>query len=148
MFVPDGFEPPRGLAASDFRLEPLGPEHNARDYEAWSSSIDHIRASPGYGPERTWPRPMGLDENLADLERHARDFAGGAGFTYSVLDADEDVIGCVYVYPAEDGVHDASVQSWVRSSRAELDPALRAVVADWLASSWPFVRPLYEPLLD
>jgi len=146
MFVPDGFEPPRGLEASDFRLEPLGPAHNERDHEAWSSSIEHIRASPGY-PDGSWPRPMSLAENLADLERHASDFAARRGFTYTVLDAGDDVIGCVYVYPAEDDVHDASVQSWVRVSRAELDPVLRAAVAEWLASSWPFRRPLYEPLL-
>jgi hypothetical protein len=148
MFVPDGFEPPRGLDASDFRLEPLGPEHNERDHEAWSSSIEHIRASPGYGPESSWPRPMTLAENLADLERHARDFAERTGFTYTVLDAGDDVIGCVYVYPAEDDAHDASVQSWVRVSRAELDPGVRAAVAEWLANSWPFRNPLYEPLLD
>ena len=148
MFVPDGFEPPRGLEASDFRLEPLGPEHNERDFAAWSSSIEHIRASPGYGPESSWPRPMTLAENLADLERHARDFAERTGFTYTVLDAGDDVIGCVYVYPARDDVHDLSVHSWVRASRAELDPVLRAAVAEWLASSWPVRRPLYEPLLD
>jgi hypothetical protein len=147
VFVPDGFEQPRGLEAADFRLEPLGPEHNERDHEAWSSSIEHIRASPGY-PDGSWPRPMSLAENLADLERHASDFAARRGFTYTVLDAGDDVIGCVYVYPAEDDVHDASVQSWVRVSRAELDPVLRAAVAEWLASSWPFRRPLYEPLLD
>ena len=147
MFVPDGFEPPRGLETSDFRLEPLGPEHNERDFAAWSSSIEHIRASPGYGAESSWPRPMTLAENLADLERHASDFAARTGFTYTVLDGGGDVIGCVYVYPARDDVHDASIQSWVRVSRAELDPVLRAAVAEWLASSWPFRRPLYEPLL-
>ncbi len=146
MFVPVGFEPPRGLEVSDFRLEPLGPEHNERDHEAWSSSIEHIRSSPGY-PDGSWPRPMSLDENRADLERHAHDFAARTGFTYTVLDEADDVIGCVYVYPAEDGVHDASIQSWVRASRAELDPVLRDAVADWLARSWPFERPLYEPLL-
>ncbi len=147
MFVPDSFEPPRGPETPDFRLEPLGPEHNERDHAAWSSSIEHIRASPGYGPDANWPRPLTLDENLADLERHARDFAGRTGFTYTVLDAADDVIGCVYVYPADDGVHDASVQSWVRSSHAELDGTLRAAVSEWLTSSWPFARPLYEPLL-
>jgi hypothetical protein len=147
VFVPEGFEPPRGLGASGFRLEPLGVEHNERDFAAWSSSIEHIRASPGY-PDGSWPHPMSLAENLADLERHAGDFAARRGFTYTVLHAGDDVIGCVYVYPAEDDVHDASVQSWVRVSRAELDPVLRAAVAEWLASSWPFRRPLYEPLLD
>ena len=148
MFVPDGFEPPRALETPDFRLEPLTLEHNERDYTAWSSSIAHIRASPGYGPEARWPRAMTLDENRADLERHARDFADRTGFTYTVLDSADDVIGCVYVYPAHDEPYDAHVHSWVRESRAELDPVLRGVVGDWLTSSWPFERPLYEPVLD
>lgn len=146
MFVPEGYEPPGGLETSGFRLEPLGPEHNERDYAAWTSSIEHIRASPGYGPDARWPRPLKLEENLADLERHAADFASGKGFTYSVLDGDE-VVGCVYVYPAEGDEHDACVRSWVRVSRSELDAALRQAVAAWLASDWPFERPLYEPLL-
>ena len=68
MFVPDGFEPPLGLVTDLFRLEPLGPEHSERDYAAWSSSIEHILNSPGYGPDSSWPREMSLDDNLADLE--------------------------------------------------------------------------------
>lgn len=91
---------------------------------------------------------MGIDENRSDLERHAQDFAELAGFTYTALDSEDDVVGCVYVYPAEDDVHDARVSSWVRESRVELDAPLRRVVADWLTSDdWPFERPLYEPLL-
>jgi hypothetical protein len=147
VFLPDGFEPPGGLETACFRLEPLGPEHNERDYAAWSGSIEHIRASSGWGAGSRWPHPMSLEENLADLERHARDFAERTGCTYSVLDND-DVIGCVYVYPARDEIHDAHVQSWVTASRAELDAPLREAVAAWLQSEWPFGRPLYEPLLD
>ena len=146
VFVPAGFEPPRGLEGEQFRLEPLGPEHNERDFAAWSSSSDHILASPGYGPDSRWPRLMTLEENLADLERHARDFADRTGFTYTVLDPEGDVIGCVYVYPANEA-HDVHVQSWVRESRAELDSPLREAVTEWLGTAWPFERPLYEPLL-
>lgn len=148
-FVPGDFEPPTGLAIGRLRLEPLGPEHNERDYAAWTSSTDHIRSSPGFGPERSWPREMSLEENLDDLERHARDFSERAGFTYTVLDGDDDVVGCLYVYPADNGFHDARVLSWVRSSHAELDALVRRAVADWLGSdAWPFARPLYEPHLE
>ena len=146
-FVPPDFEVPLGLETPQFVLEPLGPEHNERDYDAWTSSMEHIHATPGWGDSR-WPREMTLDENRADLERHARDFADRRGFTYTVLDPADDVVGCVYVYPARDGTHDAEVTSWVRESAAARDAALRQAVADWLASdAWPFARPLYEPLL-
>ncbi len=147
MFVPEGFRPPSGLDAESFRLEPLGPEHDERDYAAWSSSIEHILATPGYGSGSSWPHEMSLDANMADLERHARDFADRAGFTYTVLDPEGEVIGCVYVYPSRDDVHDVHVQSWVRESHAELDAPLRRVVTDWLARDWPFEQPLYAPSL-
>jgi RimJ/RimL family protein N-acetyltransferase len=146
-FVPPGFDPPTTLSSGDLHLEPLGPQHNERDHAAWSSSIEHIRNTPGY-PDGRWPREMSPEENLADLERHARDFADRKGFTFTVLDATDDVIGCVYIYPVNDGVHDVVVQSWVRESVAALDEPLRRAVADWVVSdAWPFERPLYEPLL-
>ena len=109
--------------------------------------MDHIRSSPGF-PDGNWPREMSLDQNRADLERHARDFVDRTGFTFTVLDSSDDVVGCVYVNPAHDGVHDANVQSWVRESEAALDDALGGAVADWLTiDAWPFEAPLYAPLL-
>ena len=36
-FVPSGFVVPLALTAEQFRLEPLGPQHNDSDYQAWSS---------------------------------------------------------------------------------------------------------------
>ncbi len=139
-FVPQDFEPPTGLTAERFVLEPLDPKHNEQDFEAWSSSIPHIRSTPGFR-EGNWPRPMTLDENRRDLERHANDFANRAGFTYTVLEpARRAVIGCVYIYPDKDGDREATVLSWVRASHAELDGALRALVSSWLAERWPFER--------
>ena len=143
LLVPDDFEVPLGLETDRFRLEPLGPEHNERDHDAWMSSIEHIHATPGF-PDGNWPREMSIEDNLADLERHARDFAARTGFTYSVLEGD-DVIGCVYLYPSGDEEHDVEAQSWVRASHAELDVALWETVSRWLADAWPFERPQYEP---
>jgi RimJ/RimL family protein N-acetyltransferase len=142
-FFPDGFEVPLELTTDRFRLEPLGPEHNERDHQAWMSSIAHIRTTPGF-PVGKWPNKMSAEQNLADLVRHAEDFATRTGFTYSVLDGDE-VIGCVYLYPTDDGEHDVAARSWVRASRAELDVALWETVSAWLAEAWPFQRPLYQP---
>jgi hypothetical protein len=86
-FVPADFDVPRELVTEAFRLEPLGPEHNAGDNQAWMSSIDHIRSTPGF-EGRSWPKPeMTLEENLGDLRRHADDFAQRSGFTYTVLES-------------------------------------------------------------
>ena len=144
-FVPVSFIPPAGLDHAAFRLRPLGPEHNASDHAAWSSSIEHIRATPGF-EGRSWPRPMTLAENLRDLVRHADDFAARTGFTYTVLapgDEPATVIGCVYIYPSRQATHDAHVSSWVRAADAHLDPVLYRVVARWLSQSWPFERVEY-----
>jgi hypothetical protein len=141
-FVPTGFKPPRSLITERFVLQPLGPQHNEADHAAWTSSIEHIRATPGY-PHGDWP-PIGgmsLEANLADLTRHAADFASGKGFTFTVLDpADQAVIGCVYLYPPErEG--DVTVQSWVRADRSDLDEPLAQAVSAWVAAEWPWQQP-------
>jgi hypothetical protein len=152
LFVPADFAVPDGLAAEQFRLEPLGPEHNAADYAAWTASIDHIQATPGFAGTG-WPAPMSLADNLRDLERHAQDFAQRRGFTYTVLSTGAaDVIGCVYIYPlrgadpgGSTGGRQARARSWVRADHAELDPVLYRTVLAWLEQYWPFQSVEYAP---
>ena len=140
-FVPADFIIPKAFSGPGFQLEPLGPEHNERDHEAWMSSIDHIRSTPGF-EGRNWPASMDLDQNRADLVAHARDFVDRTGFTYTVLDGDE-VIGCVYIYPAPSPNYDAEIRSWVRATRAELDTVVWRSVSAWIATAWPFSSPMY-----
>ena len=141
--VPSGFVVPIALVTDDFKLEPLGPQHNDPDYAAWSSSLEHIRMTPGWETS-SWPDDRSLADNLNDLTGHADDFEQRTGFTYTVLDpATEDVIGCVYVYPDKTGQDDARVSSWVRASRADLDVPLWRAVTDWLADEWPFESVAY-----
>lgn len=137
-FVREDFTVPEHFVGAGFRLERLGPDHNKRDHDAWMSSIEHIHATPGF-PDGSWPSPMSLQDDLADLVRHAEDFARRAGFTYSVLDRDE-VIGCVYIYPTKAADYDASVQSWVRASRADMDVVLWRAMMAWLQTDWPFAN--------
>lgn len=146
-FVPADFVPPARLDHECFHLRPLGVDHNESDYAAWTSSMDHIHATPGFEGS-AWPVPMTLEENRGDLGRHAADFAARTGFTYTVLTPDgETVIGCVYIYPTEDGTHAAKVRSWVRATDADLDPVLHHVVSAWLETDWPFVRVDYAARL-
>ncbi len=144
-FVSPDFEVPLRLETIEFVLEPLGPEHNDLDYDAWTSSREHIHATPGW-EKSSWPREMTLEENRGDLQRHADDFGKRMGFTYTVLDpASRDVIGCVYIYPLPDSNHDARTLSWVRVSHAQLDAPLWRAVCEWLASDWPFGSVDYAP---
>ena len=62
------------------------------------------------------------------------------------------MIGCVYIYPlrsTDDGdarkpiAGAASVLSWVRASRAELDVPLWQAVSAWLEADWPFEHVVY-----
>lgn len=136
-FVPADFPIQTDVRFPDFRLEPLGPRHNEADHAAWTSSIDHIRATPGF-PWGSWPAMMSTGANLRDLEAHAEDFRLRKGFTYTVLDPGDEVIGCVYIYPSKEEHVDAAVRSWVRADRSELDRPLYDAVRTWVRSDWPF----------
>ncbi|HEY8107995.1 MAG TPA: hypothetical protein VIC70_04785 [Gaiellaceae bacterium] len=142
-FVPPEFVAPLALETEQFKLEPLGPQHNEPDYEAWSSSVEHIRQTPGW-EQSSWPDDRDLAKNLGDLQEHADDFEQRKGFTYTVLDpATGETIGCVYIYPDKSEEQDAKVLSWVRASHAELDAPLWQAVAAWLEAEWPFERVSY-----
>ena len=142
-FVPEDFEPPRRLLLPEMPLEPLTAAHNERDHAAWSSSMEHIRSTPGF-ESWSWPHEMTLDQNLADLDGHARDFEQRRGFTYTVLDpATRAVIGCVYIYPGEGDPPAANVRSWVTAAHAELDEPLHRAVSEWLGDAWPFQQVEY-----
>jgi RimJ/RimL family protein N-acetyltransferase len=145
-FVPDHFTPPPPPRESGFSLVPLRLEHNERDLDAWSSSVEHIHATPGFA-KHPWPdEPMTLERNAEDLAAHEDDFANRRGFTYSVIsDVDEEVIGCVYIYPSAQADVEADVRSWVRATRADLDAPLYRAVLEWLRLDWPFATFNYAP---
>ena len=67
-FVPPDFDVPLGLETSEFVLEPLTPEHNDQDYDAWTSSMEHIAETPGF-PDGSWPREMTRDEGASTSTR-------------------------------------------------------------------------------
>jgi hypothetical protein len=148
-FVPDDYVVPLTLSGPGFRLEPLGPQHNDADHYAWMSSIDHIRATPGFATRR-WPPPdgMSLEQNLGDLRIHGDDFQRRVGFTYTVLDDQDVVIGCLYIYPSRADPEVTEVRSWVTADRAELDSVLYEAVDSWLAADWPFTDVRYRNRTD
>jgi hypothetical protein len=145
-FVPADFAIPTPPVGPGFALTPLTVDHNSGDLDAWSSSVEHIHATPGFAGH-PWPdEPMTLERNAEDLRGHENDAAQRQGFTYSVVgDAGGEVIGCVYIYPSPKEDVDADVRSWVRATRAELDGPLYQTVDAWLRAEWPFHTFDYAP---
>jgi RimJ/RimL family protein N-acetyltransferase len=137
--VPVDFSVPQPPGHLWFRFAVLGPEHNASDLEAWSSSIEHIHSTPGFSPD-DWPhRRFTLEENRADLEQHWDHHQRRLDFAWTVLAParPDTVIGCVYLKPDPTAVADAEARSWVRADRAELDGELRGHLRPWFATAWP-----------
>jgi RimJ/RimL family protein N-acetyltransferase len=114
-----------------------------KDYEAVIESRELLHAQFG-GP---WPREgFTRQENLADLERHQREFEQREAFAYTVVSLDESrVLGCIYINPSSDKDTDAEVYMWVRQSEFDkgLDPILSETVKTWLEETWPFEQVNY-----
>jgi hypothetical protein len=139
-FVPDSFRAPATLEVDGFRLRMLSVDDVEKDYAAVMESRELLHAQFG-GP---WPRDgFTLQENLADLKRHQREFEQRQAFAYTVVSLDESrVLGCVYIDPSEDEDTDAEVYMWARQSEFDkgLDPILFEAVKKWLKKTWPFER--------
>jgi len=139
-FVPDDFEIPDLLETDRFRLRMLSADDVEKDYEAVIESRELLHTMFG-GP---WPGPgFNLEENLADLERHQREFLSRKAFAYTVVSLDETrVLGCVYINPSETTDSDAVVLMWVRQTEYDkgLDETLFNTVKDWISSDWPFKK--------
>ena len=105
------------------------------------SSIEHLRSTTGFSGG-SWPPPGGmtLEENLADLRRHADDFTRAA-VTHSPSSTQATTTSsaastCI----PRPGDWDVTVRSWVRADRSGLDAPLADAVARWLVTDWPWGR--------
>lgn len=138
------FEVPYGLETDLVVLEALSEGHNHADHAAWTMSIDHIRATPGFA-DRHWPGDaVSLEENAASIRKHKEHAQQRIGFTYAVIErCSGELIGSVYLYPPRRVGYDVDVRSWVRADRADLDEPLYQAVCGWLLEQWPFERPDY-----
>ena len=142
LFVPEDFTVPSRLETEHFRLRMLSVDDIEQDYEAVMETQARFHSM-----EYRWPRDgFTLEENLADLEQHQREFLAREAFAYTVVTLDESrVLGCVYINPSERDNVDAWVNLWVRQSEFEkgLDLILFNEVKKWIATSWPFVTVIY-----
>jgi hypothetical protein len=144
-FVPDQFEVPQRERSDLFTIEPLQERHNKSDYEAWTSSREHIKATPGFIGDKLWvDEDSSLADNAASITKHSNDFEGRTEFNYAVIEPGTgEVIGSVYIRPSDRDGYDADVRSWVRANRSGMDKPLYDLVTRWLADAWPFHNPDY-----
>lgn len=138
-FVPRDFSVPVLHQARNFKLVPLGPALAQHDYDAYMSSIDHLRATFSSGG---WPhKNLTMADALKDVEGEIARFHGRESFTYAVLTPDGGrELGCVYIRPSRKVGYDAQVALWVTADQfhAGFENQLIPEVKQWLAASWPF----------
>jgi RimJ/RimL family protein N-acetyltransferase len=141
-FVPENFEVPDKYETREFRLRMLSVDDVEKDYEAVMETQERFH-SMGY----SWPREgFTIEENLADLEQHQKEFVDREAFAYTVVSLDEkQVLGCVYINPTDEESTDARIRMWVRQREFEkgMDPKLFNEVRKWVAKEWPFENVIY-----
>ena len=102
-----------------------------------------------YGQRFGWPKAsMTLEEDRADLARHAREAEAHESFNYVLMgDNESAVFGCVYIDPPSRPSVDAEISWWVVDGEVAgpLEAAINDFVPGWVSSSWPFRAPLLEP---
>jgi len=141
--LPDSFEPPETLIKEQYILKILSPKHNEIDYEAWTSSRDELQGI--FGPSDDWP-PYNYspEQNLADLEKHYREFNKKIAYAYTILSPDQAIcIGCLYIRPTYAKDYDARVDFWFRNSHKNLESQFFDELKMWLKNDWQFNKPAF-----
>ena len=136
--VPDDFDVPEGLSAEHFRLVVLDTDLAEVDYEAVMSSRERLRSI--FAASTAWPGDdMTLQQDIADLENHRREFDAREAFAYSLLSVDaKRCIGCLYIEPPRLDEYDCEVYLWLRDDTLDLDQRCFSDISKWLSESWPF----------
>jgi RimJ/RimL family protein N-acetyltransferase len=104
-----------------------------------------------YGAAWGWP-PVSMTRELdaVDLQHHADEMETHESFNYALFDeAETELIGCVYIDPADLPDADAEISWWVRDEYVgtEVEAALDTLVPRWIAADWPLQRPRFGPPL-
>lgn len=145
LFVPAEFKVPDTIQNEHFRIRMLTVNDVVKDYDAVMTSIEHLQGV--FGPESKWPsKNLTLEQDLIDLGWHQKEFQRRSSFTYTVVKLDEsEVIGCIYIFPANKKDYDAEITMWVRTSVLQegIDSLLFSTVKQWIKKEWPFKKVAY-----
>ncbi len=144
-WLPPDFEHPlRVELATGHHLRPIRESDVDIDYPMVMQSREQLWAV--FGAPWGWPpESMTFEQDRADLARHEQEIRDHESFNYAVFDsAESQILGCVYVDPAERVGADADVCWWVVDDpEGRLEASLSELVPRWIATSWPFARPRF-----
>jgi hypothetical protein len=136
--VPESFQVPDHYTAKNYQLVPLGPGVAKLDYDAYMSSIDHLRATMG----GNWPRPgLTLDDQAKDMAGEKGQWDTRKSFPFAVLTPDgKKELGCFYLRPSNKEGFDAVATMWVTQEQFDkgFDAELYRDMKGWVAEKWPF----------
>ncbi|PFH08896.1 hypothetical protein BCF11_1271 [Collimonas sp. PA-H2] len=147
-FIPDGYAPPQAYKSDSFCLEILSPQFAAQDFASVTASANAIRHV--FGPANGWPDPhMSYAENLADLERHEREFFAREACAYAILSHDKEAyLGCLYIKPIKSRIENdlrksaygAQAFFWLdtRENTSNFAEQVLAELQTWMKEAWPF----------
>lgn len=146
--VPASFEVPRLVETQSFDLVPLEWRHAFRDFEAYSSSVEHLQStfdlntgSLRIGPEK-WPAKVDLDTAFIDAAwSQFENFFLHSSFTFSAVDKTHTrQLGCGYISWSNKVGYHVECQTWVRADclSAGFDDSFYNWFRNWVEQSWPF----------
>ena len=149
--LPPGFSAPTVLTYEDLAARALTREHLHDDVRGINASIALIQRTRGGG----WPtEPVSEEFNFVDLVWHELEFRDGISFAYAVYDAQDQYLGCCYLYPmgrrtelSEQRLgYDVDVSWWVTPDAYERGyyQKLFHGLRHWVAEDFPFSAPYYS----
>lgn len=140
-FVPATFVVPRTYSAKSYKLVPLGPDLVKVDYDAYMSSIEHIRSTFGSG---RWPTPgITMADAMKDMQEEKARFDNRLSFAYAVVTQDgKKELGSFYLRPSPKQGYDAMASLWVTKEQFDqgLDQRLVEDMKKWIRTAWPFQK--------
>ena len=145
-WLPPEFEHPERVdLASGHHLRPIRESDTELDYPAVMGSRERLFSI--FGPPWGWPpESLTFAADRADLARHEREARDHKSFNYAMFDAAEtQLLGCIYIDPAERVGADADISWWVTDAEVggPLDTTLAEFVPRWIADDWPFTTPRF-----
>ena len=133
---------PRFHSLGEFTLKSLSLSDLERDFSAVMESAAQIKAA---NPGSSWPDGLTKEKNLIDLAWHQREFEARRSFAWVIENAQNDYLGCLYIYPSIAGENTAEVIWWWRTGSEVSKHAFKEQLVAWLAGTdWPRLDYIYR----